>query len=159
MVRCIWCVLQWLWRTGLGFLRSVYGYIKRCFSRVHAFVHLALRWTNACERPDDPEFSNDNNLEVPRSSPEEAEDDQREVPAGSVQQPAYEQQSSAENDYDDADFDGEEYRVDTADDLYCDYDSTWETEDHQKNTSRETRGPSVSLRVSKSKSRLSLCFT
>lgn len=150
MVRSLWCVLQWLWRSSADFPLYLYGYITRYLSRICAFGRSALRWPNTSENADDPEFSNDNNLEDLRSFPEEVENDQREAPAGFLKEPGYEQRRSAENDYDDAEPDSETYRVDT-DDFYCGYDSTWETEDHQQSTSTKTRKPAGFPYVSKSK--------
>lgn len=37
------------------------------------------------------------------------------------------------------DFDGEEYRVETTDELYCEYDSTWETDPGEEIQHRRTR--------------------
>ncbi|XP_029288506.1 opioid growth factor receptor-like isoform X2 [Cottoperca gobio] len=40
--------------------------------------------------------------------------------------------------------DGEEYRVETTDEFYCGYDSTWETEEHHESTSLRTWRPAAS---------------
>lgn len=42
-------------------------------------------------------------------------------------------------------FASEEYRVESTDELYCGYDSTWETEENQKSTFRRTRRPAGSM--------------
>lgn len=48
-----------------------------------------------------------------------------------------------ENDYDDDDdeSDSETYSVETTDELYCGYDSTWETKEIPQERARRSRGP------------------
>ncbi|XP_054473182.1 opioid growth factor receptor-like protein 1 [Anoplopoma fimbria] len=43
----------------------------------------------------------------------------------------------------DGEFDGEEYRVQTTDELFCGYDSTWETEEPQRASVMRTRRPAA----------------
>lgn len=57
------------------------------------------------------------------------------------------QEPECEEDEDD-EFNGEEYRVETTDEFYCDYDSTWETKDIRDTFKRNSR-PATSTHVSK----------
>uniref|UniRef100_A0AAQ6IG75 Opioid growth factor receptor 2 n=1 Tax=Anabas testudineus TaxID=64144 RepID=A0AAQ6IG75_ANATE len=118
MLRWIWSSLLWMWRSGHSFLRFLRGYVTRCLSRVRGLVHSALGWRDGCGTPGDPE------VEDP--------------------QPGSPESGGGGGGRHDADWDSEEYRVDATDELYCDYDSTWDTEDSQQDTFRKTRRPTES---------------
>uniref|UniRef100_A0A3Q1EXS3 Opioid growth factor receptor 2 n=1 Tax=Acanthochromis polyacanthus TaxID=80966 RepID=A0A3Q1EXS3_9TELE len=55
-----------------------------------------------------------------------------------------------EEEDEEEEFDSKEYRVEPTDELYCGYDSTWETEQDQESSFRNSRRPAASRYVSKS---------
>ncbi|XP_060898407.1 opioid growth factor receptor-like [Labrus mixtus] len=63
-----------------------------------------------------------------------------ERPAETEPEPSSEQYSEDDDD----DFDSKEYRVETTDDFYCDYDSSWEIEETQEEPLKSTWRPARS---------------
>uniref|UniRef100_A0A3Q3J1B2 Opioid growth factor receptor (OGFr) conserved domain-containing protein n=1 Tax=Monopterus albus TaxID=43700 RepID=A0A3Q3J1B2_MONAL len=57
-------------------------------------------------------------------------------------------EASSTDCLDEDDFDSREYRVDTTDELYCGYDSTWEVEEPQESPAKTTRRLPGTTRVS-----------
>lgn len=58
-------------------------------------------------------------------------------------EPSYKRQRFEEEE-EEEEFDSKEYRVGPTDELYCEYDSTWETEQDQKSSFRSSRRPAAS---------------
>ncbi|XP_068170518.1 opioid growth factor receptor-like isoform X2 [Antennarius striatus] len=93
--------------------------VKAMLLPVTGIVFLSIAWRkNHGRRQDDPDLEG--------GRPEKDCKAQRE-------------EESAEEE----EFDSECYRVETTDDFYCDYDSTWETEDNQKDAPDRTRQPAA----------------
>lgn len=59
-------------------------------------------------------------------------------------EPFRKRQKYEEEDDEEEEFDSEEYRVEPTDELYCGYDSTWETEQDQESSFRSSRRPAAS---------------
>uniref|UniRef100_A0A3B4ZQ18 Zgc:162182 n=1 Tax=Stegastes partitus TaxID=144197 RepID=A0A3B4ZQ18_9TELE len=93
-----------------------------------------------------PEVSDENKgLSVPEQALESVCEGQHEAAAGK-RAAAFEpepfskrQRFEEEEEEEEDEFDSEEYRVETTDELYCGYDSTWETEQDQESSFRGSR--------------------
>ncbi|XP_032370594.1 opioid growth factor receptor [Etheostoma spectabile] len=140
-------VLGWLWR-GLEFLWC-------CGKKVG---WLPIRWFKSIKgqgKPeknveDQPNYSEGEEGEEGEEVVEQSRcEGQREnaadgkKAADSNRDLAYER-PRLNKDGDTFDSEHEEYRVETTDELYCGYDSTWETEVHPKSTFPRTRRPAAS---------------
>ncbi|KAG8007427.1 Opioid growth factor receptor [Nibea albiflora] len=154
-------LLGWLWRWFRPRLLRVTSYIVKS-------ARLALGWTEDPGRKRDHfEISDDDDDDdddppvkshpaVVSLSEEQQESLGRVGVAGSVTWPA-DQATVLEENYSssavvhhrDEDYDDEDYRVETTDELYCRYDSTWETEEAQESMHRSHRRPAGSARYHK----------
>ncbi|XP_039971571.1 opioid growth factor receptor-like [Xiphias gladius] len=130
--------ILWLLRSSQSFLRrSATGVLTTLA------ILLAIRWRDDRGSPGVAEICDENRLEA-TGSPEKVEESrcegQREAAAGREDAGSSRRSGGHE---DDDEFDSEDYRVETTDELYCGYDSTWETEVCQKTTLTRTRRPAA----------------
>ncbi|CAK6958398.1 opioid growth factor receptor-like [Scomber scombrus] len=134
---CSW--LGWLKSRMVFIFRSVGNYAP-----VLGFALLAIRFRGGRGGKDEPETSAENKpLET--SSPEKLQevycDDLPKAAAGSE----VSHQEPESKEHEDEECNGEEeYRVKTTDEFYCDYDSTWETEESQEGSSKRINRPAPS---------------
>lgn len=145
-------VLEWLWRR-MGFL---WRCVTRVFRPIVGYTLSAIGWKQEHRGRDEPQicengqYSDEDLPDLEESDKCEGQPEAAavEMPAASNRErPACEGEGEEEDD-DDDEFDSEKYRVETTDELYCDYDSTWEDEDHQESTFKRTRRPATSRYVS-----------
>ncbi|KAK2914703.1 opioid growth factor receptor-like [Channa argus] len=110
----LWCLIERLWR--------VVAFIPRYFSiPFTGLLRLAINWRNSGDAPIESEI-NEANTQPQSGSQAEVEHG----PQESFRQPNCETQSCEGSE--DDEFDSEDYGVDATDELYCRYDSTWESE-------------------------------
>ncbi|XP_070758785.1 opioid growth factor receptor-like isoform X2 [Enoplosus armatus] len=133
-------VFEWLWRK----LGSLWRCIASVFRPLVGYVRLAIGWRQDHGGRDEPQIIGE---EPERSSPQDLVSVGPQEAAGAKRALPNEGASSEEegDEHDDDDeFNREEYRVETSDELYCGYDSTWETEEHQESAFRGARRPAAS---------------
>ncbi|XP_071351385.1 opioid growth factor receptor-like protein 1 [Trachinotus anak] len=125
-------VIEWLWRISRGFFMC---WLTRVFAPIARGVLFAIGRPEEQGSRDEPEGNGENK---PQATPPQVrvEDSGGQLEAGSGTSDP--DPRSEENEADD-EFDSEEYRVETSDEFYCDYDSTWEAEEHQGSTHRRGR--------------------
>ncbi len=127
------------------------------FRPVVGYAFLAIGWRQERGGRDEPQVSEEDQISG-ESFPQQVKETQEcegqpeaaaeeRAAASSRERPECER----EDDEDDEEFDSEKHRVETTDELYCDYDSTWEDEDRQKSTFIRIRRPAESRYVSKPK--------
>ncbi|XP_034442497.1 opioid growth factor receptor-like [Hippoglossus hippoglossus] len=132
LVRDTLCpVVAWLWRRTL--------FIRRLFAPITRYLRLETGWTGERRGGDEPQLPSqqaDLLCEAGlQERPEECQgsEGQREaklrVPGEDrEQEEEQEEQQEEQEEQEDEECDSEQYRVDNTDELYCGYDSTWETE-------------------------------
>ncbi|XP_075952090.1 uncharacterized protein LOC142954760 [Anarhichas minor] len=145
---------------NFNLLYSAYGWVrrtlcfcwrftKRIFNPISEYLFLRIPWrkdtgsqgelgVNAEDRPTERRFSDqDEESHSPEGQHEAAcrertADSHREL---TCKRPRFEE--------DDDEFDSDEYRVEPTDELYCGYDSRWETEEPQRGKVTRTKRPAV----------------
>ncbi|KAI4827693.1 hypothetical protein KUCAC02_031071 [Chaenocephalus aceratus] len=143
------------------FLRSP-GIIWRCMRRLCSLIVNALmpiRWRSNCESPEEPETNSEVNFPA-ISSPKDVEQSRGKGPpkraADYNRDLTHKERQGCDRsvgeseevvaqlteDEDESEEDGGEFRVDSSDEFYCGYDSTWETEDQEPRCSG-TRRPAA----------------
>lgn len=151
LIRNVVTTMSWCYHRAcslLGWLRSRMVFIFRIignYAPILGFALLALRFRGGRRGKDEPETSAENKpLET--SSPEKLQEvyceDLPKATAGSIEVSHQEPESKEHEDEE------EEYRVKTTDEFYCDYDSTWETEESQEGSSKRINRPAQSRHVS-----------
>ncbi|XP_008282203.1 opioid growth factor receptor-like [Stegastes partitus] len=136
--------LESLWRGTILLWRL----ISRMLYPVLGFGSRMLLFSKFWRRK--PEVSDENKgLSVPEQALESVCEGQHEAAAGK-RAAAFEpepfskrQRFEEEEEEEEDEFDSEEYRVETTDELYCGYDSTWETEQDQESSFRGSRRPAA----------------
>ncbi|GAA6221819.1 opioid growth factor receptor-like [Lates japonicus] len=129
-------IIEWLWRNS----RVFFSFVTRVFTPIVRFVgRYAIVWREDCGSRGEPEITDENRLETPGSQQRVQESHSEGQHAAAVSN-----RRSEETEDTDDEFDSDEYRVETTDELYCGYDSTWETEENQGNTFRSSRRPATS---------------
>ncbi|XP_053171170.1 opioid growth factor receptor-like [Scomber japonicus] len=147
LIRNVVTTMAWCYHRAcslLGWLRSRMVFIFRSignYAPILGFALLALRFSGGRRGKDEPETSAENKpLET--SSPEKLQEvyceDLPQATAGSIEVSHQESESKEHEDEE------EEYRVKTTDEFYCDYDSTWETEESQEGSSKRINRPAQS---------------
>ena len=124
----IYPVFGWIWRQLNLLWRYCFLLLRKRFPRF--IPRSLLPWRG--------DVGNDENEQQVRSCPEDLEGS----PGHTLRESSADGWSSSrdeDRDEDRDEFDGDEYRVEPTDELYCDYDSTWETEQsHEPVTSRRS---------------------
>ncbi|XP_010775651.1 opioid growth factor receptor-like [Notothenia coriiceps] len=143
------------------FLRSP-GIIWRCMRRLCSLIvnaSIPIRWRSNYESPEEPKTNPEVNFPA-SSSPKDVEQSRGNGPPKrsadynrdltpkerqgfdrSVRE-SEEVVAQLTEDEDESEKDGREFRVDSSDEFYCGYDSTWETEDQEQRCSG-TRRPAA----------------
>ncbi|XP_074468398.1 opioid growth factor receptor-like [Sebastes fasciatus] len=148
----LYSVIESLWRL----LGSLWRCMRRGMRGIVGFAFLSIGWRKDPGSQREPEINNEDKL-TERSSSEEVQQEiqvQESLSEGqheatwkrtaetnqelTSKRPRIEEEDEEESDS------VEDYRVETTDELYCDYDSTWDTMEQQEDTSRRTRGPAPS---------------
>lgn len=119
----------WIWR-GVVFL---WGYITGKFRPILGYATTALGWSKGNRV--EPEIGPEETVTEPSHSDqqraEELEGEDRNAAviekAAGYREPVPELPRPEEDD--EEEFDSDEFRVRTSDEFYCNYDSTWETEE------------------------------
>ena len=142
-----WFVYKLLFSRG--FLRSGRIFLRYCVKRwltpIVGVLLLAIGWRQDRGDRDVPEIRDGNGPEAtgfPEGVEEPRCEGQHEAAA---RKGAAAPGQSSQVGEEDEDFDGDEYRVETTDEFYCGYDSTWETEEGPSTSRRQ---PAASMRVS-----------
>lgn len=164
-------VFEWLWRR----LGVIWRCMRRRFTAFVAYrpAFLQIWWRKDHGSREEPEVNDENKLPERSCHPEDVEksrweEGQHETVAAekraaesrrevACKRPKFEDgdadltedETELTEDEDDGDeFDSQEYRVETSDEFYCGYDSTWETEEHQGGSFRRTRHQAAPRHVS-----------
>ncbi|XP_018535544.1 LOW QUALITY PROTEIN: opioid growth factor receptor-like [Lates calcarifer] len=129
-------IIELLWRSSRGF----FSCLTRVFTPIVRFVgRYAIVWREDCVNRGEPEITDENRLETSVSQQRVQESHSEGQYAAAVSN-----RRSEETEHTVDEFDSDEYRVETTDELYCGYDSTWEIEENQGNTFRSSRRPAAS---------------
>ncbi|XP_068576597.1 opioid growth factor receptor-like [Cebidichthys violaceus] len=136
----LYSAYAWCRRT----LCFIWRFTKRMFTPICGYLFLPITGRkyngsqgelegNAEDRPTERRFSED----VESPSPE----GQREAAGGKRVAESNREHTGKRPTFenDDDEFDGDEYRVEPTDELYCGYDSTWETEEPQRGKVTRTK--------------------
>nr|XP_046240593.1 opioid growth factor receptor-like isoform X2 [Scatophagus argus] len=138
----LYSVFEWLCRRLYALWRCTAAVVRP----IVRYAFLAIKNPRRCQ--DEPEPGHEDELREggsegqPRAAgsklPVREDRDQSDNDRYPVEQ-RYEEGNDDDDGDDDIDSDSDEYRVQTTDELYCGYDSTWETEEDQETTVRRTR--------------------
>lgn len=133
-------LFEWLWRVTWGFFMCVFTRVRLPITRM---VRHAIG-----SREEKPNSRTEPEVEA-QTQPQTSD------PQSRVEDPQGPRESASSSDrlVEEAEeglggFDSEDYRVETSDELYCSYDSTWETEEDQGRSHPRGRRPGASRHVS-----------
>ncbi|KAG7229636.1 hypothetical protein INR49_012680 [Caranx melampygus] len=129
-------LLEWLWRLTRGFFMCVFTRVRHTIARL---VRSAIGWREEPSGQTEPEVEDQTQPQT--SDPKNRVEDPQ-GPRETSSDPQVEEAEEAEEG--EGGFDSGKYRVETSDELYCGYDSTWETEEDQDRSRRRCRRPGAS---------------
>ncbi|XP_056220010.1 opioid growth factor receptor-like isoform X1 [Seriola aureovittata] len=138
------CLIEWLWRITRGFFLCCF---TRVFTPIARYVLSAIGWREEHGSRNEPEVNDENKPQTTGSQDDRVEEpvgqwEAGRLTAGFDRKAEEREEEDAEEEEDE--FDQEEYQVDPSDELYCGYDSTWETGEDQSSTHRRGRRPGAS---------------
>uniref|UniRef100_A0A3B4XBE9 Opioid growth factor receptor (OGFr) conserved domain-containing protein n=1 Tax=Seriola lalandi dorsalis TaxID=1841481 RepID=A0A3B4XBE9_SERLL len=139
------CLIEWLWRITRGFFLCCF---TRVFTPIARYVLSAIGWREEHGSRNEPEVNDENKPPTTGSQDDRVEEpvgkwEAGRLTAGFDRKAEEREEEDAEEEEDE--FDQEEYQVDPSDELYCGYDSTWETGEDQSSTHRRGRRLTYSI--------------
>uniref|UniRef100_A0A3B4VGL7 Opioid growth factor receptor 2 n=1 Tax=Seriola dumerili TaxID=41447 RepID=A0A3B4VGL7_SERDU len=125
-------LVEWLWRITRGFFLCCF---TRVFTPIARYVLSAIGWREEHGSRNEPEVNDENKPQTTGSQDWVKEPlgqcEAGRLTAGFDRKAEEREEDEEEEEEEEDEFDQEEYRVDPSDELYCGYDSTWETGEHQ----------------------------
>ncbi|KAM7423263.1 hypothetical protein PAMA_011014 [Pampus argenteus] len=134
-VRRVYVLADWFWRK----MCFIWRYFRRIYAPIVGRTLLAIgfRRNEHGSQHGEPETSDHDRRQESCLSPEEVGEVYRESGRDAAA-------SSEDTVRREGQFNAEEHRVETAEEFYCDYDSTWETEESQEVAFKNSSRPATS---------------